>query len=59
MDDSVLSGLLLAIGIGSWFFFHRSSIVTTIDSIAVMPFENMTHDQNTEYLSDGVTESLS
>jgi TolB-like protein len=23
-----------------------------------MPFENMTHDQNVEYLSDGVTESL-
>ncbi len=55
----VLSVLLLAaIGIGSWFFIHRSSNVTTIDSIAVMPFENMTHDTNTEYLSDGVTESL-
>jgi serine/threonine protein kinase/Flp pilus assembly protein TadD len=54
----VLAVLLLAIGIGYWFFVHRSSNLTTIDSIAVMPFENVTHDQNTEYLSDGVTESL-
>ena len=29
-----------------------------IESIAVMPFENLTHDQSTEYLSDGLTESL-
>jgi serine/threonine protein kinase/tetratricopeptide (TPR) repeat protein len=52
---------LLAVIIGYWFFIHRSPDVTTIssiDSIAVMPFENMTHDQKTEYLSDGVTESL-
>ncbi|MBA2527009.1 MAG: protein kinase [Pyrinomonadaceae bacterium] len=59
---SVLSVLLLAaIGIGYWFFIHRPSAVTnvtTINSIAVLPFENMTHDQNTEYFSDGVTESL-
>ena len=54
-----LAVLLLAISVGYWFFIHRSSTnVTTIDSIAVLPFENMTHDQNTEYLSDGVTESL-
>jgi TolB-like protein/Flp pilus assembly protein TadD len=32
--------------------------VTAIDSIAVLPFENVTHDQKLEYLSDGVTESL-
>ena len=54
----VLSVVLLAIGISYWFFVGRSSNVTAIDSIAVMPFENMTHDQNTEYFSDGVTESL-
>jgi serine/threonine protein kinase len=54
----VSSVMLLAIGIGYWFFFHRSSNVTTIDSIAVLPFENVTHDQKMEYLSDGVTESL-
>jgi serine/threonine protein kinase len=54
----VLSVSLLAITIGYWFFSHRTSNVTTIDSIAVMPFENVTRDQNMDYLSDGVTESL-
>ena len=31
---------------------------TAITSIAVLPFENETGDSNTEYLSDGISESL-
>jgi serine/threonine protein kinase/Tfp pilus assembly protein PilF len=51
---------LLAIGIVSWLSLRHPPItaVTAIDSIAVLPFENVTHDQKLEYLSDGVTESL-
>jgi len=31
---------------------------TSIDSLAVLPFSNVTGDPNTEYLSEGLTESL-
>ena len=30
----------------------------TISSIAIIPFENLTGDENAEYLSDGITESI-
>jgi serine/threonine protein kinase/Tfp pilus assembly protein PilF len=51
--------LLLIVGITYWLYIHRASTpVTSIESIAVLPFENATHDQKVEYLSDGVTESL-
>lgn len=54
--------LLSSLVITYWLLVNRSGNQETnnavIDSIAVMPFENGTHDQNTEYLSDGITESL-
>jgi serine/threonine-protein kinase len=50
--------ILLAVGLGAWLLFRRQPETSTIDSIAVLPFENVTHDQSLEYLSDGVTESL-
>ncbi len=31
---------------------------TLIDSIAVLPFENQNHDADSDYLSDGLTESI-
>jgi eukaryotic-like serine/threonine-protein kinase len=41
---------------GAWHL--RSGRTAQIDSIAVLPFTNVNGDANTEYLSDGVTESL-
>jgi TolB-like protein/Tfp pilus assembly protein PilF len=49
---------ILAAATGYWFFGRSPSQTPAIDSVAVMPFENQTHDQQVEYLSDGMTESL-
>src|SRR5689334_16958402 len=41
---------------GTWYL--RSSRASQIDSIAVLPFNNLSGDANADYLSDGITESL-
>src|SRR2546427_4800557 len=50
-----IAAIVLAVG-GAWYL--RSSRASQIDSIAVLPFANVGGDANTDYLSDGVTESL-
>jgi serine/threonine protein kinase len=47
--------IALAVG-GAWYL--RPSRASQIDSIAVLPFTNVGGDTNTDYLSDGITESL-
>jgi TolB-like protein/Flp pilus assembly protein TadD len=48
--------ITMAIGFGYW--FYSGSNAAQIESIAVMPFVNESGNQDIEYLSDGMTETL-
>jgi TolB-like protein len=56
---AVAAGILILAGLGygahRWLAPGSSS---NIDSLAVLPFTNVTADPNADYLSDGLTESL-
>jgi serine/threonine protein kinase/Tfp pilus assembly protein PilF len=52
-----LLGLIVgAVGLTYLFYFARPAIA--IDSIAVLPLVNASNDPNTEYLSEGITDSI-
>jgi eukaryotic-like serine/threonine-protein kinase len=56
--SAVLAGCIAAIGLAVGASYVRSGRTAQIHSIAVLPFTNGGGDANTDYLSDGITESL-
>jgi serine/threonine-protein kinase len=46
--------------VGYWFYSNRLALTDTkqIESIAVLPFQNASGNTDTEYLSEGISESL-
>ena len=49
---------MIAVFVGTgWYLLSRNSAVA-IDSVAVMPFENQNQEAETDYISDGLTDSI-
>jgi len=53
---ALLVVLVAAFGVGAYLLVRNTEVA--IESIAVLPFANQNHDQDSEYLSDGVTEGI-
>jgi eukaryotic-like serine/threonine-protein kinase len=58
MIIGLVVGLILALVASAAAFLYSRRGRGEISSVAVLPFVNASNDPNTEYLSDGVTESL-
>jgi eukaryotic-like serine/threonine-protein kinase len=50
--------LLLAFNIGSWRRLLGGATTGRIESLAVLPMENLSHDPEQDYFADGMTEDL-
>jgi len=55
---AVVAALLVLSALGYLVFRSLNGSASSIDSLAVLPFTNVSGDSNTEYLSDGITDSL-
>ncbi|HEY8225535.1 MAG TPA: protein kinase [Pyrinomonadaceae bacterium] len=54
----IILAILVLGGVGLAAYLHARNTEVAIDSIAVLPFVNQSSDPDTEYLSDGLTESI-
>jgi len=50
--------VVAGLGYGAYRWLSPNSSSAPINSLAVLPFTNVTADPNTDYLSDSLTESL-
>ena len=57
LSVAALVALVVAIGGVGWYLEARNA-ETAIDSVAVMPFENQNGDAESDYMSDGLTDSI-
>ncbi|MEO8435445.1 MAG: protein kinase [Pyrinomonadaceae bacterium] len=55
---AVALAVLLTGVVGFWFFANRSTNIKRIESIAVLPLENLSGDASQDYFADGMTEAL-
>ena len=54
---AIIAGVLAIVVVATAAYFFRTRSSETIDSIAVLPFANVSADPSMEYLSDGITAS--
>jgi TolB-like protein len=57
---AVLAVLLIVVAAGTALalYLHARNANSAIDSIAVLPFENQNHDPESDYLADGLTDTI-
>src|SRR5262249_27452457 len=53
-----IGAVLMIVSVVGGFFYLRGKRERTIESVAVLPFENRSGSADSEYLSDGLAESL-